>query len=298
MMAAALSRHMPWSPTVVVAAAAALVRRPRREAHGRAERRRVVPRVQQLARGTAEPQSRWRAEQGAEPSNAARRKSMHSPLRDVDDDGNAALFRPAALGMERTGAHPPAGHANSNANANAEVNAEATVVTITAAALDTLGRTAIVWGDGHTSVFLNAWLRDHCRCPTCINQATGQRSLDSLVDLPSPAALTFSGAVVSEGTGGADDGGTVAITLSNAESGCKPHACAYPPAWLRSHCPAEQSRLVQGRRAAAAAAVVQWDAGSLIPAWSAAGQGGPQGTVTLPSFWTVLASVSFSRAAA
>ena len=212
-MMATLSRRMPWSP-----AAAALVRGSRREAHGRAEQWRILPRVQQPPTPS--------------PTTATRRKSMQQRTM-----------------QQRT---------------LTDAEAESTVVSISAATSDTLGRTAIAWGDGHTSVFLNAWLRDHCRSPASINQATGQRSLDSLEDLASPAALALSGAVVRAGT--ADAASSVEITLE--ASGFKSHVCVFPAAWLRSHCPAEPSRLAQGRRAAAAVAGTLWDAGSLIPAAS------------------------------
>ena len=41
--------------------------------------------------------------------------------------------------------------------------------------------TEVVWGDQHRSVFVNAWLRDHCRCPECFDECTQQRSFDSLL---------------------------------------------------------------------------------------------------------------------
>jgi hypothetical protein len=43
----------------------------------------------------------------------------------------------------------------------------AAVVDVTNAGV---GLSRVRWDDGHSAVFVNAWLRDHCRCPECLNQ--------------------------------------------------------------------------------------------------------------------------------
>ena len=32
------------------------------------------------------------------------------------------------------------------------------------------GLSKVQWDDGHSAVFVNAWLRDHCRCADCLHQ--------------------------------------------------------------------------------------------------------------------------------
>lgn len=41
----------------------------------------------------------------------------------------------------------------------------------------------VQWQNGEHSEFHNVWLRDHCNCAKCLNQATNQRELD-LLDVP------------------------------------------------------------------------------------------------------------------
>lgn len=99
--------------------------------------------------------------------------------------------------------------------------------------------TEVVWGDQHKSVYLNAWLRDHCRCLECLDEATQQRSFDSLLLMDHKHIRC----VDSEQTDG-----KIRIHLDNATSfddgplnenfgnAFEAHVCEYTPKWLRSHC--------------------------------------------------------------
>ena len=99
--------------------------------------------------------------------------------------------------------------------------------------------TEVVWGDQHKSTFLNAWLRDHCRCPECVDEATQQRSFDSLL-VYDPKDIHFVDAEQTDGK--------IRISLDNATSSTdgnfngnlsstfEGHVCEYTPEWLRSHC--------------------------------------------------------------
>jgi DUF971 family protein len=48
------------------------------------------------------------------------------------------------------------------------------------------------WADGHASVFPNAYLRGHCACALCVNELTGERTLNPASIPPTVRALEVS----------------------------------------------------------------------------------------------------------
>ena len=100
--------------------------------------------------------------------------------------------------------------------------------------------TEVVWGDQHKSVYLNAWLRDHCRCLECLDDATQQRSFDSLLLMDHKHIRCVDSEQVPDGK--------IRISLDNATpindstvngnfgKTFEAHVCEYTPEWLRSHC--------------------------------------------------------------
>eukprot|EP00040_Diaphanoeca_grandis_P015674 m.80283 g.80283 ORF g.80283 m.80283 type:complete len:504 (+) comp25298_c0_seq2:209-1720(+) len=92
-----------------------------------------------------------------------------------------------------------------------------------------LARCVIRWPDGHHSSFLNAWLRDHCRCSSCLNPSTHQRSFDSL-KLPMSVLDV-------QCTHVALDAEHLRLTIQLGPDHANTHICTFPLDWLKAHCP-------------------------------------------------------------
>ena len=120
--------------------------------------------------------------------------------------------------------------------------------------------TEVVWGDQHRSVFVNAWLRDHCRCSECLDYSTQQRSFDSLL-LPKIEEIRYIGAEHTDdkiyirlGDIAMADSGSTSAGFQNA------HTCEYSLEWLRSNCARDNLNVNTDNNKARAKA---WDSHSL-----------------------------------
>eukprot|EP00668_Euglena_longa_P014091 GGOE01018063.1.p1 GENE.GGOE01018063.1~~GGOE01018063.1.p1 ORF type:complete len:782 (-),score=227.67 GGOE01018063.1:690-3035(-) len=109
-------------------------------------------------------------------------------------------------------------------------------------------RLHITWRDGHRSVFLHVWLRDHCL--NSMHTKTLQRNIDSLAIPPTtrPAAVTCSGDRLTIDW-------DVPIALFGT-SGASVGQSVFPTAYLRDHCYAARARQ---EREAARPKLVLWE---------------------------------------
>ena len=108
--------------------------------------------------------------------------------------------------------------------------------------------TEILWGDGHKSSFNNLWLRDHCRCPECLNSNTSQRSFDSLqlgayVDTHATANLCQ---VDTRGKSrprpdNCDLPSVLKLNMKTQEGEC--HTVQFSKLWLRDNCYSGDARV-------------------------------------------------------
>ena len=99
--------------------------------------------------------------------------------------------------------------------------------------------TDVVWEDGHSSSFLNAWLRDHCQCADCYDQTTAQRSSDTLALGPSSRVRSTQATTTSDGKltvriEYGDECGECDESSKNTKRSS--HECVFPLHWLRKHC--------------------------------------------------------------
>lgn len=97
-------------------------------------------------------------------------------------------------------------------------------------------RVRMEFGSGRSATFLNAWLRDHCVCAECLNNATYQRDFDSMMMYDSKEQGNWKLHVEYHGHKLLNidlDSYHVAIDLKTPADAV-PHKCGFPVDWLEA----------------------------------------------------------------
>ncbi|DAZ96194.1 TPA: hypothetical protein N0F65_012384 [Lagenidium giganteum] len=84
----------------------------------------------------------------------------------------------------------------------------------------------VTWNDGRSAKFHKKWLRDHCRCPTCLHPETKQRQVDTASIVVNPAMKAL------------EIGKANAALEIKWDSDVRGNACRsseFPAQWLREH---------------------------------------------------------------